>query len=385
MAKRGQGEGTISKRSDGTYWARITIGKDETGKQKRKAYYGKTRKEVQEKLTASLNEINSNTYIEPTKMTVSQWLNVWLRDYKKNTVKGSTYASHHQMAHKYINPVLGQYKLKDVRKDMVQKFMNSLTDSGYSLGTIIRINSVLHCAFQQAVECEIIAKNVVDKVTKTGVEKKKIRVLTIDEQKRFEEAAKKFRTGNIFIIALYTGLRIGEITALTWDDIDFENQILRVNKTQCTYMDYSGEKGKVVRTIGSPKTRSSNRTVPLVPKVIELFKLMKANNFPYCNYIFTSDNRRINMEEASYMSIATPNLHIKQIAKAAGIEDYNNIHCHCMRHTFATRGLENGIELRVMQELLGHSKISMTADIYTHVLPDKKKESIMKLSNVLPD
>ena len=122
MAKRGQGEGSISKRPDGTWWARITVGKTPDGKQKRKAFYGKTRKEVQEKLTAALNDINNNTYIEPSKITVEQWMYIWLRDYKKNSVKPKTYAAYEAHIRNHIAPDLGGYKLASLRNDMVQRF-----------------------------------------------------------------------------------------------------------------------------------------------------------------------------------------------------------------------------------------------------------------------
>ena len=129
MAKRGQGEGSISKRPDGTWWARITVGKTPDGKQKRKAFYGKTRKEVQEKLTAALNDINNNTYIEPSKMTLASWMDIWLKEYK-STVKPSTFIMRHSANQKYISMILGQYKLKDLRRDHIQTFVNDLSGMG---------------------------------------------------------------------------------------------------------------------------------------------------------------------------------------------------------------------------------------------------------------
>ena len=106
MAKRGQGEGTISQRPDGTWWARITLGKDADGKQKRKAFYGKTRKEVQQKLTAALSEVNKDSYVEPSKMTVGKWMETWLQEYKKNSVKKRTYMNLEGCFRLYINPQL---------------------------------------------------------------------------------------------------------------------------------------------------------------------------------------------------------------------------------------------------------------------------------------
>lgn len=130
MAKRGQGEGTISKREDGTWWARISLGVDENGKRKRKAFYGKTRKEVQEKLTTALNDVNNDSYVEPSKMTVSQWMDIWLKEYNKPCVKPSSYLRHHSITENHIKPMLGNYKIKDLRNDTVQKFINELNGKG---------------------------------------------------------------------------------------------------------------------------------------------------------------------------------------------------------------------------------------------------------------
>ena len=136
MAKRGQGEGSISKRPDGTWWARITIGKDENGKQKRRAFYGKTRKEVQEKLTAAVNDVNNDVYIEPSSMTVSIWLDTWLEDYKKRSVRTNTYLGLCYYVNYHIKPVLGSIKLKDLRPEMVQRLINELSDKNLAVSTI---------------------------------------------------------------------------------------------------------------------------------------------------------------------------------------------------------------------------------------------------------
>lgn len=128
--KRGNGEGTISKRENGTWCARITIGRDSNGKQKRKAFYGKTRKEVQEKMTAALNEINNGTYAEPTQLTLAEWLNIWLSEYALNSIKQSTRVSYDTFINKHINPIIGNIKLQKLRPDIIQKFYNDKLENG---------------------------------------------------------------------------------------------------------------------------------------------------------------------------------------------------------------------------------------------------------------
>ena len=146
MAKRGQGEGTISKRPDGAWWARITAGRDAQGRQKRKALYGKTRKEVQEKLTAALNEVNTGTYIELSKMTVEQWMEVWDRDYKKNILKIKTTMSYEFYIAVDIILFVGTHKRCELRADILQKFVNDLLQKGLKPSTTERTFIILKSA-----------------------------------------------------------------------------------------------------------------------------------------------------------------------------------------------------------------------------------------------
>lgn len=383
MAKRGQGEGSISKRPDGTWWARITIGKTPDGKQKRKAFYGKTRKEVQEKLTAALNDINNNTYIEPSKMTVEQWMYTWLRDYKRNSVKPKTYAAYEAHVRNHIAPDLGNYTLASLRNDMVQRFVNGLADKDLKSITIERIVGTLKTALIQAVDNDLIVKNPAARIKMPLEQEHTPRVLTIEEQKKFVDAAKGHRNGEIFLLILGTGLRIGEALALTWDDIDFENHILSVNRTQVEYCDHIDGKTIYHRGYSSPKTKAGKRTIPLIPSMVDLLLQIKElreqekakfkaayqdSGLLFCNYYGVSLN---------YSAISDK---MRDICKESGLE---GVHPHTLRHTFATRGLENGIDLKVMQELLGHSSIKMTADLYTHVLPETKKSSMMKLADTI--
>lgn len=375
MAKRGQGEGSIAKRPDGTWWARITIGKDENGKQKRKAFYGKTRKEVQEKLTAALNDVNTDSYVEPSKMTVAQWMDIWLKEYKKNQVKPSTYLNYCKHFNLYIKPTIGNCQLKSLRGDMVQKFINDLTGR-LQPDTIKVAFAPLASAMKQAVKNGLISKNPAADISLPRCEKTKIMIMTTEEQQRFIEAAKNTFQGEFFILMVATGMRIGEVQGLQWRDIDFKNSLLTVNHTIYPIKDFDDPTAGYRLELGSPKTKAGIRTIPLLPDILDMLER-------YQNTIGGSkpdDFVFMSIENAPYSHTCMRN-RFKKLLKQAGIE--KDLHPHCLRHTFATRGLENGIPLRVMQELLGHSSLSMTADLYTHVMPDTKKESIMKLQGTI--
>ena len=369
MAKRGQGEGSISKRPDGTWWARITVGRTDNGKQKRKAFYGKTRREVQEKLTAAVNEINNNSYIECSKMTVEQWLKFWLHEYKKRVLKPSTFAKYYSKIGQ-INPHIGNIKLKDLRREHVQQLVNGMADKK-AAATVTDTYKILKWSLNKAVDDNLIRTNPCSKVVLPKNDKVLPRVLSSAEQEEFERIANQSYHGKGLIILVYTGLRIGELIGLTWNHVDFENETIRIEQSVTESMNYDGDKPKVEKFVGTPKTRASIRTIPLVPKVLEIFRELK-EDYPFSKeYVFAQPDGSI----ARYVPFYSLT---KTIGKEMKID---GLHPHCLRHTFATRCLERGINLKVAQELLGHYSIKITADMYTQATSDVKKELIMKLAN----
>ena len=210
MAKRGNGEGTIAKRPDGTWWARVSVGYDDNGKQKRKAFYGKTRQEVAQKMIEAQNKANKGVCIEPSKMTVGEWMEIWLREYKKNYIKQSTYVRYSTHINCCIIPLLGNIKLKDLRNEHIQKFVNELTDKMNPLTIKTFIGVVLRPALNKAIDNELIVKNPSININYPEYVKRGKRVLTQEEQDRFVEIAKTAYMGEFFILALTTGLRVGE-------------------------------------------------------------------------------------------------------------------------------------------------------------------------------
>ena len=382
--KRGRGEGSIRKRADGLWEARVTIGIDPNKKQKRKSIYGKTRDSVQKKMITLLHDLHQGQYVEPSHMTMHQWLDMWLQEYKRYMVKPTTYNNYIARINHHIKPHLGDYKLKDLRVDNIQTMVNEMHRKNLSPETIRGVYNIVHAALEQALTNGLIVKNIANKIALPKAEKKAVQVLNIDQQKLFVEAAKNVYMGGLFILNLATGLRLGELLALTWEDVYFEEGILRVSRSLYIAKDHDDTTAKWQKHIGAPKTESSIRSIPLLPAASDILKDIKAKqqaqkakasvSYENNGLVFATHQGRP-LDPRNMQKI------FASILKEANITQ--SMHIHCLRHTFATRGLEQGIELKVMQELLGHSSIKMTADLYTHVLPDKKIESIMKLKDTI--
>lgn len=382
MAKRGQGEGTISKLENGTYCGRITVGKTPEGKQKRKAFYGKTKREVQEKMNAAKADLDKGNYIDPSKVTVSEWMDTWLYEYKANTVKASTVANHKSVINAHIIPKLGKYMLKDLKNETVQRFINDLSREGLGKCQIEKLYGTLKMALEQAVINEMILKNPAVNISTPKYERKEARVLTHEEQEKFIRVAPQYKDGEIYILMLYTGLRVGEAAALQWGDIDFENKLLSVKRSQTGYAKLPD--GRTITKMGltTPKTKTSIRNIPLIPKMLKLLTMLKLKHDTQKELmgdLYNPDNFIFCTSNGTMHNTSDLQRKLRRIGENLGIE---GVHPHTLRHTFATRGAELGIDLKVMQMLLGHTKISMTAEVYTHVSEELKAINMSKLDNM---
>lgn len=372
---RGQGEGTISKLKNGTWCGRLTVGYDENGKQKRKAFYGKTKNEVQKKMDETKVELAKGTYNESSSMTVAEWMEVWLLEYKKRSLKKSSYLNVRQRVTDYIIPQFSRLQLRNLTPEAVQRFVNRLVDRGLSARTVNDIYGDLSRGLKQAINNGLITRDVCGNIELPEIPpKKETRVLTPDEQKRFIESAKEDYYGDLFILLMSTGLRIGEGAALQWKDVNFEDGTLTVSKTLSSVRDYDDPNDKWHNEVSSPKTKSSNRVVPLMPNVLNMLKEKKKDS--------AADELIFKSVKGESVRFGSARHHFNEILKAAGIEK-QGLHPHCLRHGFATRAFEAGIDIRIVQELLGHATLNMTASIYTHVFHDKKKEAVKLLEDML--
>lgn len=377
---RGNGEGSIRQRKDGNWEARYSIGRDEKGKQIQKSIYGKTRRSVVEKLTEIQYSIDNNAYVDVTNYTVGEWLDIWLKDYKKNLIKPTTLATYINRIDNHLKPNLGHIKLKDLTSHRVQQLVNKLIDDNMSPKHIAGIINVLKASIEQAIKNDMLNKNVVNNIVTPKIITKKAEILTVDEQVKFIELCKTTYLGNVFIFSLGTGMRIGEVLALTWSDVNFINNTITISKTINITKNYDDPESKWVKSFGSVKTDSSNRIIPIMTPIRKLLleqmdyqdELKTKASELYCN----KDDLVFTTQIGTPLDPRNMQRTFHTIRKQAGI---NHISIHSLRHTFASRGLENGVDLKVMQDLLGHSSIKMTADLYTHVLPNTKALEISKL------
>ena len=383
--KRANGEGTIVKNMRNGIqkgWrASITIGRDDNGKIKRKEFTGKTQQEVKKKLEEYKKEMLLGTISSDDKITVSEWYHTWLFDYRIKDLKPKSFEKYEGIYRNYIkDSELGKIKLKDLRATHIQRYYNKLQDTK-PISTIKGINTRLKPCLGEAEKQGYIQKNYCKMVTlPKDNNTKTIKVLSKEEQQKFIEAIKGHKLEMLFLVALGTGLRLGELLGLKWSDIDFNTGILTVNRTLSRVKNQTTGKYEIIEQ--TPKTKNSNRTIPIPNDILNKLKEHKKNQskqrlfvgegYINNNYVFTDDI-------GNPIDDKRPGRNLKSTLAKLSIEP---IKFHALRHTYATRLFEANVPPKTVQVLMGHYDISITMDIYTHVMEDAKLEAIEKLNNI---
>lgn len=372
--------------------AMITMGRDPgTGKVKRLPIYGKTQEECKDKLIETMQSIKTQTFVEPHKTTLEQWLDTWLTEYKKGNIRPTTYSSYEYIIRVHLKPKLGKALIRELKPDQVQKFYNERKSSGLSARTVRYIHVVLHEALEQAMRNNLVVRNVSEATTLPKQEKKEMRVLSQNEQDKFLNALDNDKLGIIFKLDLATGLRRGELLGLRWKDIDFKESSLRVN--QALYrakvnFDKDSKEKKTEVIFQKPKTKKGERSIPLFSSIVSDLKAHKVNETAKFKELEWDDLKiKQHLKEGLVFTnelggfIEPRNLTRKfyNLVKAANIPQAN---FHSLRHSFATRLLEMNENPKVVQEMLGHSSITLTLDTYSHVMPELKKAAVDKLSGL---
>ena len=309
-------------------------------------------------------------------MKLEDLLNLWLEKYAKLSIKPRSYNKYEAFITLHINPILGNIPITEITSNMLQDFIlqklengNLKTNKPLSVNTVFGIVSVLKQAFKLALTLDLIPKDPTVAIKLPQQQEKEIQALTRDEQKRIEEYCLKQTKNNYIgiIICLYTGIRLGELLALIWDDIDFEKKFLYIKKTAYKLK----INGKNQMVIDKPKTKKSNRIIPLPDKLINLLQLTK--NKSTSDYILSTKTNNM-VDIRSYQRT------FESILNKCGIKHYN---FHCLRHTFATRALELGMDIKTLSEILGHTNVAITLNRYAHSLLEYKIQEMNKLSSLL--
>ena len=368
----------IRRRKSGLYEARFTY------KGELYTLYNTNLKLLQREIAERRYEVEHGLYAKESNVTVDSWFHTWMEEYKKNSVKYGTYKVYLDEYKVHIKEPLGRKQLKDIRGEHIQKLFNDMADR-YSPTTINLVKVILSGMYAQAVRNGMVLRNPVKNTSvKKEKGKRKIRVMTTEEQKLFMRYSKSSQFYDLYIVALGTGMRSGELRALQWSDIDFDNKIIHVNGT----LKYVA-KAKEKYMIDEPKSETSKRDIPMLDNVVTVLRehrkhqlgtrMLLGNKWRpepgFENLVFTGGFGRCISETALYEDMKKIRVQIRKDGHAFGAHTP-----HSLRHTFATRGFEKGIPPKVMQEILGHKSITMTLDIYSHVLPDKKAEEINKLA-----
>ncbi len=343
-----------------------------TYQEKTHSVYGDTVKETQTKMTELKYKLEHGIFVEKSKLTLDQWYHTWLEEYKKNQVKIGTYTDYRNYYHCMIKERLGNQYLTEIRGEHIQKLYNDLVKESYSLASIKAVAVVLNGCFKQAFRNGLIEKNPVLLSELPREKEKKVKqAMTKEQQALFMEYAKDSYLYNLFAVMLRTGMRIGEIRGLKYSDIDKKANVIHVQRT----LKYIAGVGYLEDT---PKTRTSKRDIPLTAATLQLleaqrhrwdFKVEKMDRYLFCNEIGESLGVKRVQGEIDRI--------VKQI-KADGNE-FIHITPHTFRHTFATRAIETGMKPQVLKTIMGHSSLSMTMDLYSHVMEDTKANEMEKI------
>lgn len=327
------------------------------------------------------------------------WFDVWLNTHKKRTIKESTQVRYDDFYQRYIKNQIGKRKVSEFKPIMLERLLQEMAENDYSTKTIRDVYNILNAMFKYAVHNRIITFNPCEGVDIPKTKTKPIRVLTVEEQKEVLAKAKGRIHENLIQVALGTGMRGGELLGLTWDDVDFKKREIKIDRT-LVYIKNLKTK-KYFFKYQTPKTANSIRVIPMQESVykalkrqrIQLKEMQLASSSwepleGFENLVFTGRNGKPITEHSFQVSLNWIENAINKERKTQAeknkteFEPIPHFYPHALRHTFATRCFEAGIDAKVVQGYLGHYSIAITLDLYTHVTNDKAKTEMDKLENL---
>lgn len=380
----------ISERKDGRYQGRYINRFGE-----RKSVYGSSVKEVKNLLAqAELNEQKMSNVVDE-KIILDDWFEKWMKVYKEPVVRLSTKTTYNSMYKRLISPILGKKRLVNITKLMVTDLLNNMAKNGYQYESLNKVKILLIDMLDRAMEDQFLIRNPAKGVRlPKNKPQKETKALSREDQTAFFECAAGTFYYNLFVVAVNTGLRPGELYALTEKDIDWGNNVIHVNHT-LLYQKLDGDSCKTFH-LGPPKTETSKRTVPInsycrkaLEKQIIQHKVILAKtcrkNLEFPDFLFTT---KLGTPLNTVLYVAAIDRIVQEINLTRDSLDLmESFSGHCFRHTFATRCFEAGIAPKTVQAYLGHASLQMTMDLYTAVMDNKKVDDMQLLESTidLPD
>lgn len=406
-SRRAKGTGSIYKKTvtrkgkEYSYWeASVTIGYDQgTGKQLRKTFTGKTQKEVREKMQAAAVAVQDGDYFEPTTMTLAQWLDTWLNEYCAD-LKFLTKQKYETVCRVHLKPALGATKLSKLTSPEIQKFYNELGRTGkeirkkdksgkelisrapLSSKSIRSIHGVLSKALNTALRLGMIRRNPATLCTTPKPEKKEVDPLTDTQVKQFIKLCDSEIYGNAYKLIIFTGLRESEALGLTWDCVNFDTGIIKI----CKQLQRQGKEDALV-----PLKNNKPRYLTVPQSVLNVLKDQYNKQTEYrlragelwegwqslrerqSGLVFTKP-------DGSNISAAALYQRYKHLAEAIGAPKSR---VHSLRHTYAVISLQNGDDVKTVQDNLGHATASFTLDVYGHVSEKMKADSAERMERYI--
>ena len=374
--KRPDGDGLVRKRDDGRWEGRIVVGHKDDGTPIFRYVLAKTQKELTKKLHAKILEYRGVELSEENAMTLAEWLEKWLTEYKVNTIRASTLERYSRDIANHVVPRLGYKKISFITTNDIQKMYVDIKENGriknreekgatLSDSVVRSIHMMLHQAFEDAVKERLISKNPTKGTTIPKKSRGELQVLNKEQLDRFlVEVDKDDIWRDFFYTELTTGLRRGEICGLKWCDFDEKRGTLSICRNA------TAKKGGGV-SIGETKTDTGNRLIYLPESTIKMLKQRKKQALT--EWIFPNPYRPEDplLPNSAYQKL-------KKILKSA---DLPSIRFHDLRHTFATHALTSGVDAKTLSKILGHTNASFTLDTYTHVTSDMQERAANIVGN----
>lgn len=387
MTKKANSEGSVYKDNNGRWRGAVTL-YNENGVPKRKYLSGRNKREVTEKVNKLMNDVRYNDYTEPSTITLYEWLMIWIDMYCLGQLKPSTTVNYEAYIERHIKNTIGKVKLCDLSPLMLQRFYqekykNGRLDGagGLSAKTMHNLHTMIHTALDKAYKMGYVNRNVSDLTTVPRIVKQERRFFTVEEQTELQKYLPNERIGMAVLLDLYTGLRMGELLGLPWSNVHLDltgESYIRITQTinRIKNPDRNSAQ-KTILTFDTPKTSYSVRTIPLLPEIAE--KLL----------YHREEQRRMIIENGwddtglvFITSTGTPfDPSNFRLAFTAMLKRHNIrvINVHGLRHTFATRSLESGMDIKTLSRILGHSSIQISLDLYAHVTDQLQAEHMANL------